>query len=106
MLRDRLADLNAIQLRMLGHLLGRSADDAWLGEITEQVVLVAHELSPGLTVQLDRDHVVGLISEEGTRTSHAAILAHSLGIPAVMGVAGALDGSRTGPSCCSTARPA
>ena len=90
-LRDRLADLNAIQLRMLLQLLGRSADDAWLGEIKEPVVLVAHELSPGLTVQLDRDHVAGLISEEGTRTSHAAILAHSLGIPAVMGVTGALD---------------
>ena len=47
----------------------------------EQVIVVAHELSPGLTVQLDREHVVGLVSEEGTRTSHAAILAHSLGIP-------------------------
>ncbi|HEY4322164.1 MAG TPA: phosphoenolpyruvate--protein phosphotransferase [Gemmatimonadales bacterium] len=90
-LRDRLADLNAIQLRMLLQLLGRSADDAWLGEIREQVILVAHELSPGLTVQLDRDQIAGVISEEGTRTSHAAILAHSLGIPAVMGVAGALE---------------
>ena len=97
-LRDRLADLNAIQLRMLLHLLGRSADDAWLGEVQEPVVLVAHELSPGLTVQLDRDHVAGLISEEGTRTSHAAILAHSLGIPAVMGVAGALDRIADGTS--------
>lgn len=91
LLRDRLADLNAIQLRMLQHLLGRTADDAWLGEIRQQVVLIAHELSPGLTVQLDRDHVAGLISEEGTRTSHAAILAHSLGIPAVMGLPGALE---------------
>ncbi len=54
------------------------------------MIVVAHELSPGLTVQLDREHVVGLISEEGTRTSHAAILAHSLGIPTVMGVTGAL----------------
>ena len=97
-LRDRLADLNAIQLRMLLHLLGRSADDAWLGEVQEPVILVAHELSPGLTVQLDRDHVAGLISEEGTRTSHAAILAHSLGIPAVMGVAGALDRIADGTS--------
>jgi phosphotransferase system enzyme I (PtsI) len=41
-------------------------------------------------VQLDREHVVGLVSEEGTRTAHAAILAHSLGIPAVMGASGAL----------------
>ena len=98
MLRDRLADLNAIQLRMLLQLLGRNADDAWLGDIKEPVILVAHELSPGLTVQLDRDHVAGLISEEGTRTSHAAILAHSLGIPAVMGVTGALDRIADGTS--------
>jgi phosphotransferase system enzyme I (PtsI) len=60
------------------------------------VVIVDRELSPGLTVQLDRDRVVGLISEEGTRTSHAAILAHSLGIPAVMGLSGALDEIRSG----------
>lgn len=90
-LRDRLADVHAIQLRMLAQLMGGSTDDAWLGEIEEQVVLVAQELSPGLTVQLDRDRVVGIISEEGTRTSHAAILAHSLGIPAVMGATDAMD---------------
>ncbi len=95
-LRDRLADLNAIILRMLAHLMGRAPDDAWLGDIREQVIIVAHELSPGLTVQFDRDHVVGVISEEGTRTSHAAILAHSLGIPAVMGLAGALEQIREG----------
>jgi phosphoenolpyruvate-protein phosphotransferase (PTS system enzyme I) len=90
-LRDRLADLHATQLRMLNVLMGRSGHEIWSLPNDEQMVVVAHELSPGLTVQLDRDHVVGLISEEGTRTSHAAILAHSLGIPAVMGVAGALD---------------
>jgi len=89
-LRERLADLNAIQLRMISRLMGRSAIE--LGAISpdEQVIVVAHELSPGLTVQLDREHVVGLVSEEGTRTAHAAILAHSLGIPAVMGAVGAL----------------
>ena len=89
-LRERLADLNAIQLRIISRLMGRSATE--LGAISpdEQVIVVAHELSPGLTVQLDREHVVGLISEEGTRTAHAAILAHSLGIPAVMGAVGAL----------------
>jgi phosphoenolpyruvate-protein phosphotransferase (PTS system enzyme I) len=47
-------------------------------------------------VQLDREYVVGLVSEEGTRTAHAAILAHSLGIPAVMGAAGALSGIPNG----------
>ena len=89
-LRDRLADLNAIQLRMLNRLMGGAGHELWSMPADEQVIVVAHELSPGLTVQLDREHVVGLISEEGTRTAHAAILAHSLGIPAVMGAAGAL----------------
>jgi len=89
-LRERLADLHAIQLRMLNHLLGKSDPELWGMPADEQVIVVAHELSPGLTVQLDREHVVGLVSEEGTRTAHAAILAHSLGIPAVMGVTGAL----------------
>ncbi|PYP00305.1 MAG: phosphoenolpyruvate--protein phosphotransferase [Gemmatimonadetes bacterium] len=58
---------------------------------TQPSVVVAKELSPALTVELDREHVVGLVSEEGTRTSHAAILAHSIGIPAVFGVAGAIE---------------
>jgi phosphotransferase system enzyme I (PtsI) len=90
-LRERLADLHAIQLRMVTELMGRSDIELWSMPVEEQVVVIAHELSPGLTVQLDREHVVGLVSEEGTRTSHAAILAHSLGIPAVMGAAGALS---------------
>ena len=91
MLRDRLADLAAIQIRVLQRLLGRQVDDLLQLPAGEQVIVVARELSPGLTVQLDRDHVLALVSEEGTRTSHAAILAHSLGLPAVMGAAGALD---------------
>jgi phosphotransferase system enzyme I (PtsI) len=89
-LRDRLADLHAIQMRMIQRLLGRGESELWSIPADEQVIVVAHELSPGLTVQLDREHVVGLVSEEGTRTAHAAILAHSLNIPAVFGVAGAL----------------
>jgi phosphotransferase system enzyme I (PtsI) len=91
-LRERLADLHAIQMRMIHRLLGRTDTELWSVPADEHVIVVAHELSPGLTVQLDREHVVGLVSEEGTRTAHAAILAHSLGIPAVMGVAGALGG--------------
>ncbi|HEX6645391.1 MAG TPA: phosphoenolpyruvate--protein phosphotransferase [Gemmatimonadales bacterium] len=90
-LRERLADLNAIQMRMIYRLTGRRDEDPWAIAPDEHVIVVARELSPGLTVQLDREHVVGLLSEEGTRTAHAAILAHSLGIPAVMGAAGALD---------------
>jgi phosphotransferase system enzyme I (PtsI) len=90
-LRDRLADLTATQRRVLQILIGEPEREPWSDQLTDQVIVVTHELSPGLTVQLDREHVAGLVSVEGTRTSHAAILAHSLGIPAVMGVSGALE---------------
>lgn len=90
-LRERLADLHAIHMRMLYLLTGREDEELWSIPSDEHLIIVAHELSPGLTVQLDRDQIVGLVSEEGTRTAHAAILAHSLGIPAVMGAPGALD---------------
>lgn len=90
MLRERLADLSGVAIRVIQHLMHRGVDDIWEG-ITRPSIVVAKELSPGLTVQLDREHVVGLISEEGTRTSHAAILAHSIGIPAIFGVPGAVD---------------
>jgi phosphotransferase system enzyme I (PtsI) len=96
LLRDRLADLSAIHNRMFHRLLGKVPDEFWSTPTDDQIIVVAKELSPGLTVQLDRDHVVGLVSEEGTKTSHAAILAHSLGIPAVMGAVGALERIKQG----------
>ena len=95
-LRERLADLLATQVRVLRHLTGDTEDELFGMRDHRQVVIVAHELYPGLTVQLDRDQLVGLVSEEGTRTSHAAILAHSLGIPCVMGVPGAVSRIRSG----------
>lgn len=95
-LRERIADLTAVQIRMLRALIGHSDDELEITQPDGPVVIVAHELSPGLTVQFDRDRLAGLVSEEGTRTSHAAILAHSLGIPAVMGVPGALGRIRNG----------
>jgi phosphoenolpyruvate-protein phosphotransferase (PTS system enzyme I) len=95
-LRERLADLLATQVRVLRHLVGDSGEELFGMEEHHQVVIVAHELYPGLTVQMDRDQLVGLVSEEGTRTSHAAILAHSLGIPCVMGVSGAVARIKSG----------
>ena len=87
-LKEKLVDLNGIVIRVLEHLLHRGKDDLW-ATLTEPCVIVAREIAPALTVQLPRDKVIALVSEEGTRTSHAAILAHSMGIPAVMGLAGA-----------------
>ncbi len=95
LLKERLADLTGVAIRVIQHLMHSGDDDVW-DMIAEPSILVARELSPGLTVQLDREHVVGLISEEGTRTSHAAILAHSLGIPAIFGLRGAVARIRAG----------
>jgi phosphotransferase system enzyme I (PtsI) len=94
-LKERLADLNGVTIRVVQHLLHRGTDDVAQG-IERPSIIVAHELGPGVTVQFDRDKVIGLVSEEGTRTSHAAILAHSIGMPAVMGLAGALERVRGG----------
>ncbi len=95
-LRERVADLSAVHFRALQHLLGQPPD--WMPEgLGDQPAIVfTHELTPGLTVQFDRTHIVGYVAEEGTRTSHAAILAHSLGIPCVMGLVGSLSRVKSG----------
>lgn len=96
LLKERLADLTGVAIRVIQHLMHKRGDsDVW-ESLSEPSILVARELSPGLTVQLDRDQIVGLISEEGTRTSHAAILAHSIGIPAIFGLRGAVARIRPG----------
>jgi phosphotransferase system enzyme I (PtsI) len=89
-LRQRIADLSGLQIRVLRQLLGQPVDPVFEMEPGKPVVVFTHELFPGLTLQFDAEHVVGFVSEEGTRTAHAAILARSLGIPCVMGLRGGL----------------
>ena len=96
MLRQRRADLAGISIRVLHRLLGQSIQDVLKDRGGDPVIVFTMELTPGLTVEFDRDQVVGFASVEGTRTSHAAILAHSLGIPCVLGIVGGLDNIRTG----------
>jgi phosphoenolpyruvate-protein phosphotransferase (PTS system enzyme I) len=93
-LKERIADLNGLAFRLIQHLMHRSGDG--LEGIDRPSILVAREIGPGLTVQFDREQVIALVSEEGTRTSHAAILAHSMGMPAVMGLPGAVEQITTG----------
>ena len=93
-LKDRIADLNGVMVRVVRHLMHLGNDE--LEGFPQGSIVVAREIGPGLTVQLDRAQVIALVSEEGTRTSHAAILAHSMGMPAVMGLAGALGRIHTG----------
>jgi phosphotransferase system enzyme I (PtsI) len=95
-LRERLADLSDVEVRVLGRLLGLPERDVLDARPEAPVVIVARDLTPSLTLQMDRSAVLAIACEEGTRTSHAAILAHSLGIPAVMAAAGVLERVATG----------
>ena len=96
MLRERLADLTDVEILVLTHLLGVEEPTLEQARPGSPVVLVARDLTPALTVQLDRDVVLAIACEEGTRTSHAAILAHSIGIPAVMALPEVLERVTTG----------
>ena len=79
---ERAADIYDIERRLLRQLLGKKRED--IGHLTEEVVVVARELSPTRTAGFDRKYVKGIASDAGGRTSHAAIVARSLGIPAVV----------------------
>lgn len=83
-IRERRSDIDSIGDRLMRNLLGETRES--LAEVTEQVIIVAHDLSPADTVQIDRSKVVGFVTNVGGRTSHTAILARSLGIPAVVGL--------------------
>lgn len=79
---ERAADIYDIERRLLKQLIGKKRED--VAHLTEEVVVVARELSPTETAEFDRKFVKGIASDAGGRTSHAAIVARSLGIPAVV----------------------
>jgi phosphotransferase system enzyme I (PtsI) len=79
---ERAADIKDIEKRLLKQLLGRKREG--IANLTEEVVVVARELSPTQTAGFDKKYVKGIASDAGGRTSHAAIVARSLGIPAVV----------------------
>lgn len=86
MLRERVADLTDIHIRVLSLLLGLGDHDPVDVPKGSNAVLVTHDLTPSLTVQLDRGAISAIATDAGTRTSHVAILARSLGLPAVVGL--------------------
>jgi phosphotransferase system enzyme I (PtsI) len=86
MVLDRLNDLLDIENRIIRHLLDVGHPDTVLDGIEHPVILVGRDLTPSITVQLDPERVLGLAMDAGTRTSHSAILARALGIPAVVGL--------------------
>ena len=81
---ERVTDLYDVEKRLLRHLIGRRREE--IGNLTEDVVVVAHDLTPSQTLKLDRTKVKGFVTDVGGRTSHTAILARSLGMPAVVGL--------------------
>lgn len=83
-LRERAADLRDLTGRVLDNLL-EVKDQFSLRQLTEPCVLVAHDLSPSMTAQLDKKTILGFVTDIGGKTSHTAILARSLDIPAVVG---------------------
>lgn len=83
-LRERRSDLNYISARIFRNLVGKKDDD--ISKIRDKVIIVAHDLSPADTLQMNLKHVAGFITDIGGKVSHTAILSRSLGIPAVVGL--------------------
>jgi len=83
-LRERRSDLHYVSTRIFRNLLGKKHDD--ITKIKGKVIVVAHDISPADTLQMNLNHVAGFITDIGGKVSHTAILARSLGIPAVVGL--------------------
>jgi len=83
-LRERVADIRDVGRRVMQNLLGKEKDS--LIGLKEKVIVVAHDLAPTETAMMDREHVIAFVTDIGGPTSHTAIMARSLEIPAVVGL--------------------
>ncbi|HEV2294551.1 MAG TPA: phosphoenolpyruvate--protein phosphotransferase [Tepidisphaeraceae bacterium] len=83
-LSDRVKDIHDVEKRLLNALIGQKRED--LAHLTTDVVVIAHDLLPSQTAALDKLHVRGFATDAGGRTSHTAIVARAMGIPAVVGL--------------------
>ena len=95
-IKSRIQDIEDVSERVLRHLTGTNSTN--LMNFNEPVILVAHDLSPVDTIQMSFDRVRGFITEMGGKTSHTAIMAQSLEIPAVVGLEKATQEIDTGYS--------
>lgn len=90
MMREKVGDLKDVEIRVLTVLLDLPDHDPVDVPKGANAILVTHDLTPTLTVQLDREAIAAIATDAGTRTSHVAILARSLGIPAIVGLRNAV----------------
>lgn len=95
-MQERSADVKDVTKRVLSHLLNRPLPDPAL--IDEPVIIVAHDLTPSETAQMNRQFVKGFLTDLGGRTSHSAIMSRTLEIPAVVGTENATQEITTGMS--------
>ena len=92
--KERAADVKDVSFRLLCNVLGLIVPD--LTAIDEEVIVVANDLTPSDTAQLNKKYTLGFVTEIGGRTSHSAIMARSLEIPAVVGTSGILEKTEPG----------
>jgi phosphotransferase system enzyme I (PtsI) len=83
-LSERVKDVYDVERRILRNLIGQKHKG--LGQLKQDVIVIAHDLLPSQTAALDRAHVRGFATDVGGRTSHTAIVARAMGIPAVVGL--------------------
>ncbi len=83
-LRDRISDITDVGKRILRNLAGKEEKN--LGDLDEESIVIAYDLSPSDTAMMHKSHVLGFATDIGGRTSHTAIMAKSLEIPAVVGL--------------------
>ena len=95
-LRERAVDVQDVTRRIMRNLLGR--EHRGLAKVPPGTIVVAHDLSPSDTTSLDRHNVVGFATDVGSHTSHTAIVARSLNLPAVVGLHDVSQHVRNGQS--------
>ncbi|OOB79277.1 MAG: phosphoenolpyruvate--protein phosphotransferase [Epulopiscium sp. Nuni2H_MBin001] len=88
-LRERGADIRDISKRVMGILANK--EEMSLSEIDYEAIVVAKDLYPSDTIQMDKNYVVGFITEDGGKMSHSAILARTMQIPAIVGMENAMN---------------
>lgn len=93
-MRQRAADIKDLGNRLLAGIRGKK--ELQLSDVKEEVVLVADDLTPSDTVQLDKNFILGFITRIGGKTSHTAILARSLDIPAIVGIGQEIENINNG----------
>ncbi|MBE6047267.1 MAG: phosphoenolpyruvate--protein phosphotransferase [Clostridium sp.] len=93
-MRERAADIKDVSKRIISNLAGKGGDAFAITEAN--TIVVAHDLTPSDTAQLDRTKVIGFMTNIGGRTSHAAIMARTLEIPAVLGLGDITDAVKNG----------